>query len=83
MCNKWKESVIYKVIIVKCECIYGCRKCVWKYYIVVLLVEKGCDVKKIDIDGNSVLYLMVEWIMDFIMVRLLLRNGVDVCVRNN
>lgn len=76
--NKRNEIVFIKVVFVKCECIYGCWRCVWKYYIVLLLVEKGCDVRIRDIDGNNVFYWLLVFIIDLIIVRLLFRNGVDV-----
>ena len=81
--NNRNETALMKAVTAKCECIHGCRRCVWKYHTVSLLVEKGCDVKTRDNEGNTALHRLSECITDPTTVRLLLRNGADVRARNN
>lgn len=81
--NNRNETALLKAVSAKCECVHGCRRCAWKYHTVALLVEKGCDVRMTDIDGNGPLHLIAEWITDPTTVRLLLRNSADVRAQNN
>jgi len=73
------QTPLHCAVAAKCICTHGCRKCVWKYNTVELLVEdSSCQVNATDNEGNTALHMVTASITDTSTARLLIRKGIDV-----